>query len=258
MACEKSRPDSVIQRARELHQRGFTKAAIDILEVELQGRPNEGILWHLRATLLYGLGRFVEALADIEQAMMLIPLDSRGHLLLADCHRKLGHQEMAIHTYTELANHRAGMSEEDLLRLLRGLAATGCWKQAAQVCRQEVEVHPDDDRMLFCLAQSLVRLSQPADTVLPLLRRAIQLAPAVCRYRVVLVLQLIKHNRTREAYQELTNITAMDIDSICCRGCLHRLLQLALAHGDADRAETFARQLAGMTGQSGHTEEDLP
>ncbi|QDU57644.1 tetratricopeptide repeat protein [Aeoliella mucimassa] len=257
MSCEKSPNESVARRAVELHQRGFTKAAIDILEVELQDHPNRGNLWQLRAELLHHQGRFDLALENLEHALLLVPLQTKGHLLLADCHRRLGHDELATHIYLELAEH-TGLEDNDLWQLLRGLAATGNWRQAAEVCRREVQQKPDDDRLLFCLAQSLVRLRQPAERVVPLLRRAIHLAPCNCRYRVVLVLQLLKHHRDQEAYDELRQITATDVDSICCRGCLHRLLQLALSQGDADRAEALARHLAEVNEDQSHHEEDLP
>ena len=232
------------RRAIELFERGFTRGAIDILEVELAKSPHNGHLWRLRAVLLHQGGQLLEALDNIERAQLLVPLDHYGQLILADGLCEVGRDALAADTYHTLAK-QPGLDLVVLNGLYAGFAKLGHWRDAARVCRLALEQTPDDDTLLFALARSLMQLEQPADAIVPLLRRAVQLAPTVQSYRVALVVQLVKQRRCDEAYTQLRMLPAAAIDSVCCHGCLRRLIALAIEFGDGPRASAFAAQLAG-------------
>lgn len=236
-------PSSLAERAAELHRLGFTRGAIDILEVELRHSPEDGHLWQLRALLLHDAGRWSEALDNIERAQLLIPLHHQGQFVLADGLREAGRTALALDLYRQLAA-APDLPAELLQPLYHGFACLGAWHAAAVVCRRALKLYPEDDRICFALAQAMMELRQPTEIVTALLRRAVQLAPEAARYRVSLVLHLLAAGSDEEAYAELARVPVERLDAICCRCCVAKLLQLACDHGDAARATCLAWQLA--------------
>lgn len=244
MNCEKSASiESAQRRASDLHRSGFLKGAIDVLEVELAHSPDEGTLWQFRAELLHQAGDFALALDNIERAQMLVPLSNQGQRVLAECYAKLGHKELAITAYQLLAT-QPQLDTTLAIEVQRALGALGQWREAAKVCRRVLDESPDDDRALFALARALLQLGQPSEAAVPLLRRAVYLAPHVEQYRIALVIQLVDQRRCDDAYAELVLLPVGELKHVCCKGCLRRLLELAVLHGDAPRAAIFASQLA--------------
>jgi tetratricopeptide (TPR) repeat protein len=244
MDCEKSsQPNSAIQRVIDLAQRGFAKGAIDVLKVELASSPDDGELWHLRAELLHRASKFAEALDNIERAQLLVPLTHQGQLVLADCYAQCGHRELALTAYQLLAE-QSPLDAAVAMKMQYGLGSLGEWREAAKICRRVLEQTPDDDQALFALARALLQLGQPSETVVPLLRRAVYLGPQIEQYRIALVTQLVDQGRCDDAYAELELLPVGELKHVCCKGCLRRLLELAVLHGDAARAAVFASQLA--------------
>ncbi|WP_425395349.1 tetratricopeptide repeat protein [Aeoliella sp.] len=232
-----------------MHRRGFTRGAIDVLEVQLAQTPDDGHLRQVRALLLYHLGRLTEALRDVEQAQLLVPLDSATQFVYAECLVHEDHHELAGDAYLALAE-RCEPGDDFLPLVQRGLGRLGRWEDVARLCRQALDHTPDDDWQLYLLSRASLHLGQPADAVVPLLRRAVYLAPAVERYRAALAVQLVEQRRCDEAYHQLRQLPVAALDGICCKGCLRRLLELAMAYGDSPRAAAFAAQLASFVPQS--------
>lgn len=255
-SCEKSCPrKSACGRALDMHRRGFTRGAIDVLEVELARSPDEGHLWQIRALLLYHDGRLAEALHDVERAQMLVPLMPTARLVMAEGLRHLGRKELAGDVYLALAESCSAVDE--MLPLVQhGLGRLGMWAEVARLCRWVLHFSPDDDLQLYLLSRSSLHLGQPAESVVPLLRRAVYLAPSVERYRAALIVQLIEQRRCDEAYNELRQLPVAALEGICCKGCLRRLLELAMAYGDSPRAGVFAAQLASFVPQSAAQQGD--
>lgn len=107
MDCQKTPGDrSAYHRATQLHRRGFTKGAVDVLEVELFRSPDDGLLWRLRAQLLYELKRYDEALVNVEHAQLLTPLDVCDRLVLADCLHRVDKVELARGVYRAVVSCR--------------------------------------------------------------------------------------------------------------------------------------------------------
>ncbi|WP_442482752.1 tetratricopeptide repeat protein [Aeoliella sp. SH292] len=249
MDCEKSsQPNSAVERATNLAGHGFLKGAIDVLEVELARAPDDGKAWQLRGELLHQAGDFATALDNMERAQLLVPLTQRGQLVLADCYARCGHKEPAKFAYELLAGE-AELDATVAIQVQQGLGSLGEWREAAKLCRRVLEQTPDDDQALFALARALLQLGQPSETAVPLLRRAVYLAPHVEQYRVALVTQLVDQGRCDEAYAELELLPVGELKHVCCKGCLRRLLELAVLHGDSGRAAAFAAQLAKFAEQ---------
>lgn len=241
MNCQNS--IDVRRRAAEMFANGFHRGAIDVLEVATRQAPDDGSLWCARAKMLHGVGRRVEALDNIERAQLLVPLDCCGRLILADGLREVGRETLAADAYLALAEEE-NLDGNILVGLYDGFAHLEMWRKAAQVSRSAVIETPDDDAAIFNLARALIALEQPAESVVPLLRRAVQLAPKSESYRLALVVQLLRQRSCDEAYDELRVLSKSSITSICCRGCGRRLLALAIEYGDRERAALIATQLA--------------
>lgn len=255
MDCEKSSAaESAIHRAQDLAGRGFLKGAIDVLEVELAKSPDLGKAWELRGELLHQAGDFAAALDNIERAQLLVPLTPMGQLVLADSYARCGHKEPARLAYELLAGE-AELGTSVAMKVQQGLGSLGEWRAAAKLCRRVLEQTPDDDHALFALARALLRLGQPSETVVPLLRRAVYLAPHIEQYRIALVTQLVEQGRCNDAYAELRLLPVGELKHVCCKGCLRRLLELAVLHADSPRAAVLAAQLAKFTEQKAASHE---
>lgn len=242
-----------------MHRRGFTRGAIDVLEVELARGPDDGHLWESRGMLLYHAGRLAEALHDVEQAQLLVPLEPAARFVMAECLRLLDHEDLAGDVYLALADD-CPPTDELLPLVQRGLGQLGMWPEVARLCRWVLEHVPDDDLQVYLLSQAALQMDQPPQAVVPLLRRAVYLAPSVQRYRAALVIQLVEMRRCDDAYRELRQLPVAALEDICCKGCLRRLLELAMAYGDSPRAGAFAAQLASFVPPSateqGHAHHD--
>jgi tetratricopeptide (TPR) repeat protein len=99
---EQATQQDAARRATELFQRGFPRAAIDVLEAELARQPEEGALWRLRAVLLQREGRQAEAFDNIQRALALVPLGYEGLLVLAAGYVRHGHRASAASLLADL------------------------------------------------------------------------------------------------------------------------------------------------------------
>jgi tetratricopeptide (TPR) repeat protein len=234
------------RRATDLYERGFPRAAIDVLEAELGRQPDHGVLWRLRAVMLQREGRFDEAFNNIQRALALVPLGYEGLLVLAGGYLRQGRRAAAGSLLSDLASD-SQFPAELWESLYNALCALERWQTALAVCRRAARLRPDDDAICFAAANTLTRLGRPPQLSLAMLRRAIGLNPAEPRYRVSLSLQLVRMGQIDEAYQVFCELTRDEVEGINCRCCLHKALQLCIERGDADRSAWLAGRLATMS-----------
>lgn len=233
-----------LQRARELEERGFRRAAIDVLEAELAQAPELGELWQKRAILLDREGRTAEAFDNIQRALVLSPLSVDGWLVLAQGYRRHGHRPSASSVYIDLAN--GDLSPDTWLAVHDGLSSVGRWYAALSLCRRMAQQRPDDDAVYFAMAHTLARLGRPPELSINVLRKAIGLNPAEPRYRASLAIQLLRIDRDEEAYACIAEMPLAAVESLSCRCCLQKILQLCIDSGDAARAAIVAGRLAKL------------
>jgi tetratricopeptide (TPR) repeat protein len=233
------------RRAWELYERGFCRAAIDVLEVELTAKPEAGDLWRLRAILLQRQERRDEAFDNIQRALVLAPLGIEGMMVLADGYARTGRRTSAASIYTELAADEC-FPLELWESLYAGLCSVGSWQAALAFCRRMARERPDEDRVYFATAHALARLSRPDSLSLTMLRKAIDLNPDEPNYRAALVIQLMNMGHADEAYRTLAEMSPGTLGTLSCRCCLQKLLQLCIERGDAREAGRLASQLATL------------
>lgn len=250
MTAQVPREDAA-RRATQLYERGFSRAAIDVLEAELTRRPDDGALWRLRAILLQREGRQAEAYENIQRALMLAPLGYEGMLVLAAGDLRHGRRSAAASLLGDLAadpNFPAELWEP----LYNGLAALERWQAALAVCRRAGRVRPDDDAICFAAANALGRLGRPPQLSMAMLRRAIGLNPDEPRYRVALAMLHMKLGQMDLAYSAFSELSQREVDSLDCRCCLQKALKLCIERGDVVRSARVASRLAALSNVQRH------
>lgn len=242
---EPATQQDAVRRAIELYDRGFARAAIDVLEAELARFPDDGKLWRLRALLLQREGRREEAFDNIQRALILFPLGYEGMLVLADGYARQGDRLAAGGILSDLAVD--GCFPAELWEpLYNGMASIGRWQAALAICRRASRQRPEDDSIYFAASNALVRLGRPPQLALAMLRRAIGLNPSEPRYRISLAMLLARMGDVEAGYRTFVELSREEVESIDCRCCLHKALQLCIDRGDESRSSWLATRLATL------------
>jgi Flp pilus assembly protein TadD len=247
---EPAKPIDAVRRATHLYERGFARAAIDVLEAELRRFPDEGALWRVRGVILQREGRLDEAFDNIQRALALVPVGCEGLLVLASGYLRQGRRAAASSLISDLASDPAFPAElwEPLYDLLCALER---WQTALVLCRRAARLRPDDDAVCFAAANTLSRLGRPPQLSLAMLRRAIALNPAEPRYRIALAMQLVRMGDADAGYGAFCELARRDVERVGCRCCLQKVLQLCIGQGDAERAAWLAGRLAALSSETG-------
>jgi hypothetical protein len=133
-----------------------------------------------------------------------------------------------------------------LSRIASGLGRLGEVHLALQVCRNAARRQPDADAPLFAMTYYMGRLRYPLEVILPVLDRAISLAPERILYRVSKALLLEHNGRIAEAVAAVRTLEFDDLRSLHCGRCLARLSNLFIEAGDDQRAAVCRAALAQM------------
>ena len=234
---------SICQRVSKLLGKGFVRPALDILDVELNERPDQGELWQLRATILHSQANWQEALESIETASALIPLSLGGELVLADCYSQTGKHELALVGYRHLL-FRQPLPMHFYAELYAGFRRAGNPALALKVCRKAVDVCPDNDEAYFGMAHCMSELAFPPRQIINILRKVVELAPDNPRYRVSLAIQLLLTKRREEGYRVLTGGKCDIFEAVVCTRVARQLLELCAWAGDEQRCSQLGALLA--------------
>jgi Flp pilus assembly protein TadD len=214
-----------------LYERGFVRASLGTLARGVDQFPDTARIWELQGILLHREEDFAGAEFALETATMLAPLSMAGEYALAACYLKTGHLAAAGAIYEHLHNRRH-VPTARLAELASGLARCGMLHQALKVCRQAAELEPDCEEAIYGMAHYMSRLSYPAEQIIPLLQKAVDLAPHEPSYRLALIGWLARTGSFRQAYRQLQAISPQSLESIECTCCLHRLIQVGRVAGD--------------------------
>ena len=197
---DESKQRTACQRATKLFKSGFTRPALDVVELGLAANPERGDLWLLRATILHSEARWADALVAMETASTLIPLTVGGELVLADCYSHIGKHELALTSYKYLLA-RQTLPVDFYAALYAGFKRAGKFDLAMSACRKAIELAPDNDEAYFGMAHSMSALAYPPRQITTVLRRAVDLSPDKPQYRISLALQLSLTKRRGQAYK---------------------------------------------------------
>lgn len=243
---------SVCRRATKLFQSGLSRAALDIIGIELELQPDQGSLWLLRGTILHAQGDWPTALAAIETASLLVPLTQGGQLVLADCYSHTDKHELASIAYKHLLAQET-LPIDYYAGLYAGFKRAGQLELALSTCRKALELSPDNDDACFGMAHCMSGLAFPPRQITTVLRKAVELAPDKSQYRISLALQLVLTKRRKEAYQAFIKGAPGIIATITCKCIALRLLELCAWAGD----ETRCSQLGGLLARLGRDKHQV-
>jgi pentatricopeptide repeat protein len=235
-----NRAENALRRGLELYNQGEFIRADETARTSLAEFPEDGPLWQLHGMARRQVGDFAAALAALETASLLIPLDPAAECALADCYLKAGKTDLARQMYRHLAT--SGRCPTDgLLMLAARLGSVGDNAHALDVCREKWRREPVCHEALFGMAYYMRRLGRPIQAIIPVVRRAQELAPHLAAYRVLLASLLAEGGQMGEAYEML--LRDVPPDTVKCPCCLHRMLTIFRVAGDEARSKEVQAQI---------------
>jgi tetratricopeptide (TPR) repeat protein len=275
-----------LSKAQQFAKQGLQGAALDQCYSALAQAPSFLPIHHQLAQLLLKSGKteaaaqkcvtmaevyrtrglYRQAIALLDRALRLSPLDTdvRSDLIellvaqgevdraldhyttLADGFYQLARTDKALETYREalLLAPRSESGRAWSIRLLRGTADLEAqqldWHRAVDIYEQTLELDPDDERSLSSLVDLYYRVDRPSDAV-----RALRHLIEVCRAR-------------SKEHQILTALEAAVRDNPEDITLLALAAQSCLDLGDADLALKYLDQLGDLQLTAGLYEELKP
>lgn len=240
--CE---PEDVEARALRMLERGRPRAAMAIATVGLCRDTSAAGLWLLRASIHHAERRWGKALADVENAMMLVPLPISAQLVLADCCWFTKRRELALLAYEHLLEAE-GEAPEVYAAIYAGLIRCGRRDLALQCCRVAVHSNPDDHPALFAMAHCMAALRYDATYVASVLQKAVDLAPERDAYRVSLAIQLASCGRSTEAHQQVAAASATFLSELVCVCSLRLLVRVCKDANDAEATALLTARIRDL------------
>src|SRR5262249_33284521 len=151
-------------------------AADEIALRALDRYPGNGLLWQLHGTARWFMGDGPAARSALEIARALKPLQPLAACALASCYVEAGETEKAREIYVALLGDDR-CPPAVLPKVAAGLGRIEEHWLALQVCRKLARREPTHHAAFFGMAFYMARLGYPAQSCLPRLLRAHQLAP---------------------------------------------------------------------------------
>jgi tetratricopeptide (TPR) repeat protein len=232
------------ERAMSLYAAGESALAIDELQELLDANGDDGRLWEVMGNLAFANDDFALAQSSLERASVLVPLSAAGQLVLAKCYDRSGHRAAAGAIYRHVATLKR-LAVELLEPLASGLGRSGEVELALAICRRAAEAMPENPDPLVGMVHYMRRLRRPVEQILPVLRRAHDLDPSNCEYRISLAWMLHEVGRSEDGAELLAPVPC---ERYTCIRCLTLMQQIFERVGDAANAAVCRLRLAGLTG----------
>ncbi|MCR9116109.1 MAG: hypothetical protein NXI22_04070 [bacterium] len=202
----------------------------------------------LRGIILHGLADYMKAIEAIEKASNYLTRSGPARLAIADSYLQVGASELAKQQYKILANSR-NLPYENLTDLAMGLGKLKEYELAKEVCLFAVELKGDCPQSRFGVAYYMAKIGYPPAFIYPILKKVIDMAPAVFYFRMAAVTILCKMNQLDRAYHTIADASPAELATIGCRCCLNRLISLYENASDHMRV-TICRQRLAMAGRN--------
>lgn len=235
----------IADRARSLAEVGLWKPALDLLQEELDREPDQGELLITRSRILGDQGDWPAALAAVETASFLIPLDLESQLHLAECHLRVGNRELSLVAYEDLLSNRA-LPVGAYDAVYEAFQELGEHESALQACRSAIAFDPYNDRAYFRMALCMSELAYPPKQITAVLCKAVDLDPDNVQYRSLLAVQLSLTKRRTEAYSVLAARDHDELAAVSCPCMARKLLEICVWAGDIQRASCLGGLLARL------------
>lgn len=224
------------KRADALFSEDQQQLEIQPLHVATHSESSDGAAWELVGMLRHAEKHYREAAAALERATVLKPLSVDAQFALADSYLELDDRQLAYLVYLHLYDGRR-FGTERLPEVIRGLATLGDDRRALTLCREAVESNPDCEEAWHRMACYMSKCGYPKETLVPVLRKVVDLAPDVIQFRVEFATLLVELGQDEAAFHVLSRITRTQIQVISTASCLYKIATLFMAIGDASRFE---------------------
>ena len=231
-------PPDLLHQCLELLHDGRVIQADGLAREGLKHAPDDGALWQLLGLMRRERGDFEGAMAALETASVLIPLNSAARCALADCYARACKGNLARDLYRLLAAD-ADCPTALLPAVASGLGSVGDDATALEVCRELSRREPERHEALVGMAFYMRRLGHPATSIIPVVSRAHDLAPRFAPYRVLLGTLMAHVGRHSEATDLLREVQP---ESIHCPCCLRRMMAIFRLAGDHALCDACRRQ----------------
>ena len=231
--------------ARRAYEAGSLRSAMRTVEQCLAADDDDGRAWELCGLIHYSSGNAPNAVKALERASILVPLKNPGRVCLAHAYGRVGKTDLAIDLLTDLSGERC-ISIPLLLQVATGLDSLDRPDLAMETCRNIIRRDEHIAQAHYDLGFYGGRCGGPESMVEALARKAIELDPDTARYRVGLAGLLWKQERKDEAYTFVAELTNDELESICCRCCLSRVIDLYEAAEDLRRVIVARQRLVEL------------
>jgi len=227
------------EAASRHYEHGEIAECEDLLRTALLRFPDDGRFIQLQGLLWHAQRRYKSACRAFEIASLLVPLSHAAQLALADVYRRCGKNDDAKTILTFLVS-RSDLPAILLPGLTAALGLIGEYQQALEVCRDASQRDPEQDQALYAMAYYMNKLDYPLECVVPLLRRAISLAPDSRLYRISLAVLCARSGNLEEAYGLFTPLDPAEMN---CQTCVRFMARVFDHAGDFKRRDDALARL---------------
>jgi tetratricopeptide (TPR) repeat protein len=196
----------------------------------LRRYPDNGRLLQVRGIARHYLFHLGPAIADLEAAMTLVPLDPLGIWCLADAYESQKRFDLTRHLARWLIGRR-DCPPRLFPRLAKMLARLGEDELALQAWEECDRREPDQAETLFEMGYLMNRLGYSPAAIISRLKRAAQLDPKHAGYQAQLGLVQIASGRTDEGRQILIDLAPGKV------ACPHLATRIARGLEEAHRVD---------------------
>lgn len=230
---------------------GEPALALAELSAVVDAAPDEGRLWELLGIGHWEIGQVRESIAALETAMTLVPLGPEATLALGLGYEVIQKLPLAKDLFIDLAG-RDALPLRVLEPLARGLGRANESGLALAMCERAATSQPDELGPLMGMVFYMGRLGRPAEHLLPVLLRALGLAPEDFTIRMLAARCLHDCGLAEDAAELLRVADYLDSS---CPSCLHAMQEIFLAAGDEPAAADVVERLADVARQAGDDQD---
>jgi len=224
----------------------------------LHCHPDDGRGWELMGLIQHQRGRFRRAVAALERATCLVPLNPASRVCLAHSYAQIGRVALSRDLFLMLAEDES-LPVDLLLQVAAGLEELQDAAGAMRICREATVREPEHAQAFYDMGYYAGLCGYPPRMTESLALKAIDLDPERVCYRIGLAGLRIQMGRNQEAYDLICSLTREQVQEICCDNCLRRVMWLWDAAGDAERvawARTRLRELGSSDPSLAESEGD--
>ena len=229
--------------AQHLYESGNLDGAMIIVNECLEYDRENGRTLELQGLVQYSSEQYQQSVATLESASLRVPLRKPACVCLAHGYGRIGKRELSLDLLIE-ALESPDIPAPLLLQIGTGLDYVDRPDLALAVCRRSADISPEYAQTWYDMGYYIGRCGGPNSTIESLARKAVELDPENMRYRVGLAGLLVSRDAYGDAHQLVKDLSNAQIESMTCRCCLQRLIDIYEFAHDYRRVVVGQQRLA--------------